>query len=145
MAAVDVRAAVSAWEALFAAQSQLLRRFEREQVWGALSLREYDVLYTLTGFEHGTARLRDLTEATYLAQPSLSRLVDRLATAGLVVKEMVPGDGRGVAVRLTDEGRAVQLDIGRRHARSIAAHVGAALDGAELAELARLCDKLRAG
>ena len=51
MAQPDVRAALAAWESLFRAQSTLLHRFEREDVWGALSLREYDVLYTLTGFE----------------------------------------------------------------------------------------------
>lgn len=144
MAVVDVRAAVAAWEALFAAQSKLLRRFEREEVWGDLTLREYDVLYTLTGFEDHAARLRDLAEATYLPQPSLSRLVDRLAAAGLVRKEPVPDDARGVAVRLTDEGLTVQREVGRRHARSIGQHVGGALEPDELVELQRLCDKLRA-
>jgi DNA-binding MarR family transcriptional regulator len=143
MAVTDVRPALAAWESLFRAQSALLHVFEGEQVWDPLSLREYDVLFTLTGFEQGTARIRDLAAATLVAQPSLSRLVDRMVAAGLVEKVAVPGDRRGVAVRLTDRGRGLQREVGLRHARSIVRHLGAALDGEELATLGRLCDRLR--
>lgn len=145
MAVQDARAALAAWESLFRAQSAMLRRFEQEDVWGGLSLREYDVLFTLTGFAHGTARIRDLAAATLVAQPSLSRLVDRMAAAGLVDKIAVPGDRRGVAVRLTDRGVATQREVGRRHARSIVRHVGSVLDADELVVLGQLCDRLRDG
>ncbi|MCC2312874.1 MarR family winged helix-turn-helix transcriptional regulator [Cellulomonas xiejunii] len=139
----DVRASVAAWEALFRAQVTLVRRFARHDVWGGLSMREYDVLYALSGGDEQGLRLRELAQSSLLTQPSLSRLVDRLEHEGLVHRAPVEGDRRGTAVRLTAEGRRRQREIGRRHARSIDALVGGALDADELATLERLCTRLR--
>jgi DNA-binding MarR family transcriptional regulator len=138
------REAAQAWESLFRAQVALMRRFQRDDVWGDLTIREYDLLFTLSGCPDGTARLRDLGENSLLTQPSLSRMVERLEADGLVRREAVAGDARGVAVRLTAEGRRVQREIGRRHVRSIRRFVGGALDTQELATLQALTDKLRA-
>lgn len=138
------REAAEAWESLFRAQVALMRRFQRDDVWGELSIREYDVLFTLSGCPDGTARLKDLGEGSLLTQPSLSRMVERLEAAGLVQRGPVVGDARGVAVSLTAEGSRVQREIGRRHVRSIRRFVGGALDSDELATLQRLTDKLRA-
>ena len=138
------REAAEAWESLFRAQVALMRRFQRDDVWGDLTIREYDVLFTLSGCPGGTARLRDLGEVSLLTQPSLSRLVERLEHAGLVGRGPVEGDARGVAVTLTAEGARVQREIGRRHVRTIRQLVGGALDTQELATLQALTDKLRA-
>lgn len=143
MAEVTTREAAEAWESLFRAQVALMRRFQRDDVWGGLSMREYDVLFTLSGCPDRTARLRDLGEGSLLTQPSLSRLVERLEAAGLVRRGPVEGDGRGVAVALTDEGARVQREIGRRHVRQIRRRM-AGLDATELATLRTLTDKLRA-
>jgi DNA-binding MarR family transcriptional regulator len=137
------REAAEAWESLFRAQVTLLRRLQRDDVWGDLTLREYDVLFTLSRAPGGTARLRDLGESSLLTQPSLSRLVERLEAEGLVTRGPVAGDARGVAVTLTDEGARVQREIGRRHVRSIHRFVAPALDADELATLRRLTDRLR--
>ena len=138
------REAAEAWESLFRAQVALMRRFQRDDVWGDLTIREYDVLFTLSRCPDGAARLKDLGENSLLTQPSLSRLVERLEGDGLVTRGPVPGDARGVTVRLTDEGVRVQREIGRRHVRSIRHLVGGALDGSELTTLRTLTDKLRA-
>jgi len=139
----DVRASVDAWEALFRAQVTLVRRFARDDVWGPLSMREYDVLYTLSRAPQRALRLRELAASSLLTQPSLSRLVDRLEADGLVRRGPVEGDRRGKAVHLTEEGARRQREIGRRHARSIDALVGGALDADDLATLERLCTRLR--
>ncbi|GII99247.1 MarR family transcriptional regulator [Sediminihabitans luteus] len=133
----------AAWESLFRAQVALMRRFQAEDVWDELSLREYDVLFTLSTFPDAAARLRDVNERILLSQPSLSRMVDRLAERGLVERRAAPDDARGTVVALTAEGSRLQKRIGRRHVRSIDAAVGAVLDDDELAELQRLTDKLR--
>lgn len=138
------REAAEAWESLFRAQVALMRRFQRDDVWGDLTIREYDVLFTLSRCPDGAARLKDLGENSLLTQPSLSRLVERLEGDGLVTRGPVRGDARGVTVRLTDEGARVQREIGRRHVRSIRHLVGGALDGGELTTLRTLTDKLRA-
>ncbi|MBO3101453.1 MarR family winged helix-turn-helix transcriptional regulator [Cellulomonas fengjieae] len=137
------REAAEAWESLFRAQVALMRRFQRDDVWGDLTIREYDVLFTLSRCPDGTARLRDLGENSLLSQPSLSRMVERLEQAGLVRRGPVAGDARGVAVGLTPEGRRVQREIGRQHVRTIRRLVGGALDTQELATLRALTDKLR--
>ncbi|MFC8193282.1 MarR family winged helix-turn-helix transcriptional regulator [Cellulomonas sp. NPDC057328] len=138
-----VRASAEAWEALFRAQVTLLRRFARDDVWGGLSMREYDVLFTLARAPGRALRLRELAAGSLLTQPSLSRLVERLEETGLVRRGPVEGDRRGTAVHLTDAGAARQREIGRRHVRSIHALVGGALDADELTTLQHLCDKLR--
>ncbi len=139
----NAKAAADAWEALLRAQVALMRRFGADDIWDELSMREYDVLFTLSGAPGRALRLGELNEAILLAQPSLSRLVDRLAADGLVRREVPPGDRRGTLVCLTELGARVQRRIGRRHAERIAAYVGGALDEADLAELTRLANALR--
>jgi DNA-binding MarR family transcriptional regulator len=141
--AVDVRAAAQAWEELFRAQVAIMRRLQRDPIWDRVSLREYDVLYTLAGAPDGL-RLRDLAEHSLLTQPSLSRMVERLADAGWVRRGRAAGDGRGVVVTLTPEGARLQREVGRRHAEAIAHYVGGALDEAGLARLAEVSRALRA-
>lgn len=143
--AATPREAAEAWESLFRAQVTLMRRFSAQDVWGELSVREYDVLFTLAGREGGAARLRELAENALVTQPSLSRLVERLEGRGLVRREPAADDGRGVVVTLTDEGARVQREVGRRHVAQIHRLVGGALDADELATLRALTDKLRAG
>ena len=135
--------AVDAWEALLRAQVTLMKEFAEDFRGAAVSMQEYDVLYTLTGCPDGRSRLRDLAEHVRLSQPGLSRLVERMETDGLVVRERDPLDGRGTLVALTEQGRAAQRTVGRVHARSITARVTRALSSEEQAELARLCTRLR--
>lgn len=139
----DVRAAALAWEELFRAQVAIMRRLQRDPIWDRVSLREYDVLFTLSTAPDGL-RLRDLAESGLLSQPSLSRMVERLEDAGWVRRAPAPGDGRGVLVTLTDEGAALQREVGRRHVQAIAHYVGGALDAEGLAQLARVTGALRA-
>ncbi|GIG29347.1 MarR family winged helix-turn-helix transcriptional regulator [Cellulomonas marina] len=143
-AAPSAAVAAAAWESLFRAQVALMRRFTREDVWGPLSVQEYDVLFALSRAEGRTLRLRDIHEHGLLTQPSVSRLVDRLERRGWVTRGPVAGDARGVAVTLTDAGLELQREVGRRHVRSIQRLVGGALDRDELLQLQDLTQRLRA-
>lgn len=137
------RAAVQAWEALFRSQVTLLRRLADDDVWDPISMREYDVLFTLSRCPSRRARLHELNREILLSQPSLSRMVERLESAGYVAREPDPADRRGTVVALTDAGAAMQRRIGARHAASIRRYVGPALDDDELRTLRELCDRLR--
>ena len=130
-----------AWEALLAAHATLMRRFGAQDVWEDLSMREYDVLYTLSKCPD-PIRLTELNRHVLLSQPALSRMVDRLADRGLVSRTTDPSDGRGVRLSLTADGQAVQRRIGRRHGRSVAQSMLAGLTPAELRQLEELCAKL---
>ncbi len=137
--------AVDAWESLLRAQVSLMKEFADDFRGAAVSMQEYDVLYTLTGCPDGRSRLRDLADHVRLSQPGLSRLVERMEVDGLVSRERDPQDGRGTLVALTDHGREAQRTVGRVHAASIVSRVTGSLSSAEQAELARLCTKLRVG
>ncbi len=130
-----------AWEALLSAHAVLMKQFAAEDTWTDVSMREYDVLYTLSKCP-GPQRLGDLGRHVLLSQPALSRLVDRLADRGLVERCADPADGRGVRLSLTAAGRDLQRQVGRRHARSVARAMTAGLDPAGLRQLEALCQKL---
>ncbi|MCW2895079.1 MAG: MarR family transcriptional regulator [Actinomycetia bacterium] len=139
----DRHPANDAWEALLTAHSSLIRKFNAQDVWEDLSMKEYDVLYTLSKCPN-PIRLSELNRHVLLSQPALSRMVDRLADRGLVSRTTDPTDGRGVRLALTEEGLAVQRRIGRRHGRSVAQAMLAGLTPVELRQLEELCAKLAA-
>jgi len=130
-----------AWEALLSAHALLMKQFAAEDIWGEVSMREYDVLYTLSKCPE-PIRISELNRHVLLSQPALSRLVDRLADRGLVERQPDPADGRSVRLALTQAGRAVQHQIGRQHARGVARAMTAGLDPAELKQLETICLKL---
>jgi DNA-binding MarR family transcriptional regulator len=130
-----------AWEAMLSAHATLMRRFSAEEVWEDISMKEYDVLYTLSKCPE-PIRLTDLNQHVLLSQPALSRLVDRLAARGLVQRIADSRDLRTVRLSLTEDGRALQRRVGRRHARSVARAMRSELTPAELDQLTAICAKL---
>jgi DNA-binding MarR family transcriptional regulator len=137
-------AAINAWESLFRAQVTVLRELNREFPSGELSFNEYDVLFNLSKQDGRRLRIRDLNRHLLLTQPSVSRMVDRLVTRGLVSKESDPVDGRGTFVCLTDAGYLLFRKVAVAHAESISRHVGGALTNEQLHALTKLTDALRA-
>jgi DNA-binding MarR family transcriptional regulator len=134
-------AANDAWEALLSAHATLIKQFAAQDTWDGISMREYDVLYTLSKCAE-PARMSDLNRHVLLSQPALSRLVDRLAGRGLVERRPDSADGRGVRLELTAAGRELQRQTGRRHARSVARAVRTRLTPAEYRQLEALGRKL---
>jgi DNA-binding MarR family transcriptional regulator len=130
-----------AWESLLTAHATLIRVLGADDQWQDVSMKEYDVLYTLSKCDQ-PIRLSELNRHVLLSQPALSRMVDRLAARGLVSRAADPRDGRGLGLALTADGRAVQRRIGRRHGRSVAQAMLAGLTPAELRQLDELCGKL---
>lgn len=130
-----------AWESLLSAHAVLMKEFAAQRIWRDISMREYDVLYTLSKCRE-PLRLGELNRYVLLSQPALSRLVERLVARGLVQRSADPADRRGVRLSLTEEGRARQREVGRRHARDVARALNARVSAAELATLTTICQKL---
>jgi DNA-binding MarR family transcriptional regulator len=130
-----------AWEALLSAHAVLMKQFAAEDIWADVSMREYDVLYTLSKCPE-PVRICELNRHVLLSQPALSRLVDRLAERSLIERRPDPADGRSVLLSLAEAGRDVQRQIGRQHARGVARAMTAGLDPAELKQLETICLKL---
>ncbi len=137
------RTAVNAWEALFRAQVSILRDINAEFPEGQLTIVEYDVLFNLSRLPNWSARPRDLTPLLLLSQPSVSRMIDRLADRGLVSKHADPDDGRGIIVTLTEAGHSMFRRVATIHSESIAKRFGDRLSEQELEQLIDLCDRLR--
>jgi DNA-binding MarR family transcriptional regulator len=134
--------AVDAWESLFRAQHEVFSEISTDFRGTGLEQAEYDVLLTVTRAPEMTARLRDVTSLMLVSQPSVSRLVDRMVTRGLVTKCPDPDDGRGALVRATEEGAAAFRRIATQHARTISERMSR-LDDDELRALRDLTAKLR--
>src|SRR5690606_22647909 len=82
----DSSTAVTAWEALFRAQVAVMRNLSDEFPDDGISLGDYDLLFTLSRAPQQRLRIKQLHENVLLTQPSVSRLVDRLAARDLVAK-----------------------------------------------------------
>jgi len=139
--ASTARLANDAWEALMSAHAVLMKEFAAEDVWQDLSMREYDVLYTLSKCPT-PVRVGELHQHVLLSQPALSRMVERLVERGFIERCADPADGRGVRLSLTEAGRDKQRQIGPRHARSVARAVTGAISADELRQLETICLKL---
>ncbi|MET9227648.1 MarR family transcriptional regulator [Lentzea sp. NPDC003310] len=129
-----------AWESLMRAYSVLMKQFNAEDIWGDLTMREYDVLYQLSKCD-SPLRMSELNRHVLLSQPALSRMVDRLADRGYLDRCPDPGDRRGVRLSLTPAGRDTQKKIGSPHARSVTRALSV-LTPEELDQLAVITGKL---
>ena len=70
-----------------------------------IPLAWYEVLLILSSVGDRKLRLQDLEPSVLYSQSGLSRLIDRMVTAGLVVRERASHDRRGVCVRMTTSGQ----------------------------------------
>jgi len=138
------RLAVEAWEALFRAQVTIFRDLHAEFPTELLTIIEYDLLFNLSRLPNRAARPRDLNSVLLLSQPSISRLIDRMAERGFVTKAADPEDGRGILVTLTEDGFRMFRKAAAVHSASIARRFGDALSEDELRRLIELCDRVRA-
>lgn len=71
---------------------------------GPLALGEYELLVRLSEQPDRTLRMAALAEALAQSRSRLTHTVDRMEKRGLVVREPVPGDRRGVSCVMTDAG-----------------------------------------
>jgi DNA-binding MarR family transcriptional regulator len=130
-----------AWEALFRAQSTIVKELAARDAWKDLVPREYGVLYALSSAPEGL-RITELGEDVLLTQPGMSRLGARLESRGLVERVDDPDDARACRIRLTPSGVAAQRRVGRAHGRHVAEAMTRDLDRKELEQLLELCRRL---
>jgi MarR family transcriptional regulator, 2-MHQ and catechol-resistance regulon repressor len=103
----------------------------------------FEVLVRLSRSEDGQLTMGALAEQVTLTTGGVTRLVDRLASAGLVTRLPCPTDRRVAYAAITDEGRAKLDEAAAVHAANLREVFGDFTDR-ELALLDRLLDRLRA-
>jgi DNA-binding MarR family transcriptional regulator len=134
---------MAVWQAFLRGHAVLLRALERDlQREHDLSLAEYDVLVQLNRAPDRRLRMGELAEALLFSSGGLTRLLDRLEQDGLVARERMPEDKRGVYAVLTETGRSRLRLAARTHIRGIERYFSAALPDDELPAVAAFLTRL---
>jgi DNA-binding MarR family transcriptional regulator len=99
---------LAAWRGLLRAHASLTRTLDAELVEAhGLPLTSYEVLLFLADSPDGRMRMSELAESVLLSRSGLTRLVDRLARAGLLERVRCDEDARGWYAAITEKGRAL--------------------------------------
>ncbi len=110
------RTELAAWRGFLRAHSALTKELDAElQRAHDLPLSSYEVLLFLADSPDGRMRMSDLADSVLLSRSGLTRLVDRLARAGLIERTECEEDARGFFASITDEGRSAFAAARRTH------------------------------
>jgi len=110
---------MEAWRLLLEVHHRLTEVMDHElREAHELRLDWYDVLYHLNA-GGGRLRMRELAEVTLFSRTDCTRIVDRMAGAGLVRREQAMEDGRGVYAVLTAAGKQRLREAARTHLAGI--------------------------
>ena len=110
---------LAAWRLMLEAHRRLSAELDQELQDGhGLRIEWYDVLVQLNE-AGGRLRMHELSEATLFSRTDCTRLVDRMADAGLVSRERAAEDGRGVYAVLTPAGKTALRSAAPRHLHGI--------------------------
>jgi DNA-binding MarR family transcriptional regulator len=129
--------ATSAWGAVLQVHAAVVPVLDQKlQAEVGMPLSWYDVLLELAAAPERRLRMTDLAERVVLSRTRVSRLVDEIAAAGLVVREQNPQDGRSAYATLTEEGLARYRQAAPTYLAGIDEHFSRKLDDAELSTIA---------
>jgi DNA-binding MarR family transcriptional regulator len=133
--AVDPRQ--RAWARFVTAQALLLERIEAALAQAGLpSLAWYDILWNLENAPQGRLRMADLARRAVVSRSNVTRLTDRMESAGLVARSDCPVDGRGTVCELTARGRALRAKMWPVYKKQIDSLFGKHLEAREAESLA---------
>ena len=131
-----------AWEAMLTAHAVLMKQFAAEDIWEDLTMREYDVLYTLSKC-HEPLRLGELHRHVLLTASAVPdggpahRARPRRAQSRSRRRPRRPPVAHGSRAVLAAPDH-------RRHTRTVTRAMTGALDAAEMRQLEEICRKLAA-
>jgi DNA-binding MarR family transcriptional regulator len=127
------------WGALLKVHATLVPRLDRKlQETHGLPLTWYDVLLELNAAPDRRLTMGQLGAVAAVSRTRVSRVVDELVRAGLVIREPNPDDGRSAFAALTPAGRAALREaaptylsaVQREFADHLTAHEAEVLAGA---------------
>lgn len=114
---------LAVWRGFLETHAIVIRVLEQEmQEEQGLPLTWYDVLVHLSEAPGCRLRPQALAQSVLLTRSGITRLVDRMVTAGLVKREPYYGDRRGSYVVMTEEGKSALQRAGSGHSRGVAEH-----------------------
>ena len=127
----------SAWGALLQVHAAVVPVLDQRLMAEAgMPLRFYDVLLELAAAPERKLRMTELADRVVLSRTRVSRLVEEMATAGLLVREQNPQDGRSAYAALTDLGLRRYRQAAPTYLAGIEEHFAKPLSDRELTALA---------
>jgi len=130
---------LAAWLTLLQARSVVEDALEEDL---GLPLGWFEVLIQLTSAPEGRLKMQELAHSVLLSKSGLTRLVDRMAAAGLVIRGPCETDRRVVYATVTPKGRAALRKTLPRHNESLERHFSSVLTPAELGMLRSTLTKI---
>jgi DNA-binding MarR family transcriptional regulator len=120
------------WRGVLFASARALRIADLDMLeHDGFPLTWFDVLSRLADAAPAGLRMQELDALALFTRGGLTRLVDRIEAAGLVRREPVSGDRRGVRVVLTEDGRQRYTVALARHREVIEREFGRRLTPAQ--------------
>jgi DNA-binding MarR family transcriptional regulator len=134
---------LGAWRGMLRVHAALVRELDAElEAAHALPLSSYDVLIHLQAAPGRRLRMAELADSVLLSRSGMTRLVDRLARDGLIVRDSCEHDGRGSFAVLTDEGEALLARARPTHLNGVRKRFLSRFSDDELRTLAGLWERL---
>lgn len=127
---------LTAWRTFLEAHAVVVGALEAELLEARdLPLAWYDVLVALSEAPERRLRMQELADRVVFSRSGLTRLVDRMAGAGLVARAPCPDDRRGTFAVLTPAGLTTLRSASGVHLRGVREHFDRHLGDAEVATL----------
>ena len=140
---LDEREQVS-WRAYLRANRELDVALDRDLQAVGISLPEYELLSMLSEAPMGQLRMSALASLIVQSRSRVTHTAARLERRGWVRRSPAPDDGRGVLLRITDEGRQAITDFAVVHVRSVRRHLVDVLTPQQFAALGEAMEAVRA-
>ena len=135
----------SAWGALLQVHAAVVPVLDRMLLAEAgMPLRFYDVLLELAAAPERRLRMTELAERVVLSRTRVSRLVEEMIAAGLLIREQNPQDGRSAYATLTDLGLRRYRRAAPTYLAGIEEHFANRLSDRELQGLAAVLHRVLA-
>jgi DNA-binding MarR family transcriptional regulator len=114
---------IAAWAALLRCHAALVGRLEQELLSErGIPFAWYDVLLVLNSAPDRRLRMSELGDRVVVSRTRVSRIVDEMVGAGLVVREPDPADRRSWFATITKEGRSALRRAAPVYLRGIDTH-----------------------
>src|SRR3954453_23256629 len=133
----------SAWGALLQVHAEVVPVLDQALLADVgMPLRFYDVLLELAAAPDRKLRMTDLADRVVLSRTRVSRLVEEMAAAGLLVREQNPQDGRSAYAALTALGLKRYRQAAPSYLAGIEEHFAKQLSDRDLATLAAMLERV---
>lgn len=132
-----------AWRKFLTAHTIVIEQIERDLAIAELPpLSWYDVLFALSQAPDHKIRLHELAQAVLLSRSNVTRLVDRLESAGLLQREQCKDDRRGSFAIITAEGFAMLEQMWSVYEAGIVRYFACHLDATEVKLFAKILNRM---